>query len=378
MHILYVSDCYKSSSIYDSQVHSLCMEHAKYNKVTLMVLCNYLDWDIPNYANVDYEFHKYYKLPKAMIPLLNNMTSKLLPCRNLIINADIIHCKGLISTALALNLLKKYKVKKPVIADIRGDVVDELLNSRNIVNKFLAKSAKRLEKYVFQNAIFFFFVSEYMKQLYSDRYNLNDSNVAVFPTVVNSKYFYSDRSISEKIREDLNICKDDIVFTYSGGLDYWQNVDMLLESFARALKKQKNIFLLLLTKRKITMQSKMKNYDIERNKYLIVSSNYWDVGKYLNAADVGLLIRDKTITNLVACPIKLNEYLACGLDVITTILYYDDVTNLILVDFDVEALTQKMVSYRKRNGIKNKFIRSNVDKVVKGQMGKFLYVINHI
>ena len=38
-----------------------------------------------------------------------------------------------------------------------------------------------------------------------------------------------------------------------------------------------------------------------------------DVPKYLLAADYGLLLREATITNQVASPVKFAEYIACGL-----------------------------------------------------------------
>ena len=41
-----------------------------------------------------------------------------------------------------------------------------------------------------------------------------------------------------------------------------------------------------------------------------------EVPKYLLAADYGLLIRENTVTNQVASPVKFAEYLACGLPVI--------------------------------------------------------------
>lgn len=41
-----------------------------------------------------------------------------------------------------------------------------------------------------------------------------------------------------------------------------------------------------------------------------------EVPEYLLAADYGLLIRENSITNYVASPVKFAEYLSCGLKVI--------------------------------------------------------------
>ena len=60
----------------------------------------------------------------------------------------------------------------------------------------------------------------------------------------------------------------------------------------------------------IKLQSEFKN-QITCKK---VKAN--EVPDYLIAADYGLLIREKSVTNKVASPVKFAEYLACGLMVI--------------------------------------------------------------
>ena len=44
---------------------------------------------------------------------------------------------------------------------------------------------------------------------------------------------------------------------------------------------------------------------------------YIEVSDYLNAADIGIIIRNNDIVNNVASPIKFSEYISCGLPVIS-------------------------------------------------------------
>ena len=45
--------------------------------------------------------------------------------------------------------------------------------------------------------------------------------------------------------------------------------------------------------------------------------DYREVSSYLNAADIAILWRDKSIVNEVASPVKFSEYICCGLPVIS-------------------------------------------------------------
>ena len=63
--------------------------------------------------------------------------------------------------------------------------------------------------------------------------------------------------------------------------------------------------MLNLSKKKITFKNII-------NKFV----SYSEVPFYLNAADVAIIWRDKSIVNKVASPVKFSEYVCCGLPVI--------------------------------------------------------------
>ncbi len=43
-----------------------------------------------------------------------------------------------------------------------------------------------------------------------------------------------------------------------------------------------------------------------------------DIGSYIRAADVGLLLREKNLVNEVACPTKFGEYVSSGVPVLAS------------------------------------------------------------
>ena len=58
-------------------------------------------------------------------------------------------------------------------------------------------------------------------------------------------------------------------------------------------------------------------YSIDCTRVVIINLKREDVGKYLQAADLGLLIRKNSFVNDIASPIKFAEYISCGVPVFT-------------------------------------------------------------
>jgi glycosyltransferase involved in cell wall biosynthesis len=56
--------------------------------------------------------------------------------------------------------------------------------------------------------------------------------------------------------------------------------------------------------------------DLPEGTYSVISSLVEEVGKYLEASDLGLLLRENHVVNRVASPTKFAEYLLCGLPVV--------------------------------------------------------------
>lgn len=191
MNILYISDSYLSLSVFKSQVHTICNYHSKNHNITLVALCNINDIQQEKPKDALYELIKFYRYPKMFIPLISwlraifakNKLSKILK------NTDVIHCRGHVGSAFAINLLKILKIHKPIIADIRGVIGEELLNKRTLLSKFYYTQAKHIERYVFNNCDYLFFVSDNMQKYYMNKYAFKQHS-EVFPTIVDKKLFY--------------------------------------------------------------------------------------------------------------------------------------------------------------------------------------------
>ena len=62
----------------------------------------------------------------------------------------------------------------------------------------------------------------------------------------------------------------------------------------------------------------IENLNLKDNDYLLLNVPHEEVNGFLNASDLGILLREDHTLNKVASPGKLGEYLSTGLTVLTT------------------------------------------------------------
>jgi glycosyltransferase involved in cell wall biosynthesis len=87
----------------------------------------------------------------------------------------------------------------------------------------------------------------------------------------------------------------------------------MIEFIKTVLKKSTSHKILFLS----DLSQEIKFLQIEfPNQVQCLKLNPIDLPQYLIACDYGILIREKSVTNQVASPVKFAEYLACGLPVI--------------------------------------------------------------
>jgi glycosyltransferase involved in cell wall biosynthesis len=108
-----------------------------------------------------------------------------------------------------------------------------------------------------------------------------------------------------------------LVVCYSGGLQKWQCIDETLRLAAELKRLEPSVFLLLITQGDVRpFATLLSEVGEEGRDYKVVRALPGDVPGLLQAADIGLLLREKNPVNSVASPTKFGEYLAAGLPVI--------------------------------------------------------------
>jgi glycosyltransferase involved in cell wall biosynthesis len=226
----------------------------------------------------------------------------------------VIHCRGHLNAYRGLLLKKRNPDLTHVIADLRGLVADEVIQkSRGLAGKYFISHLRKfylwVERQVILQADTILCVSKVFKEYLEANYNIK--KITVIPTFVDTSRFKYSKSLRDLYRGKLGI-SNQCVFIYSGGTAPWQKIDSAISLFNHLSRKVGNLFMLFLTHEPHLVKRMIKD-QINPKDFKVIGVPHGEVAGYLCAADVGILLRKKTLTNHVASPIKFSEYMCCGL-----------------------------------------------------------------
>ncbi|RNC70387.1 MAG: glycosyltransferase [Desulfuromonadales bacterium] len=218
--------------------------------------------------------------------------------------------------------VKFWRSRSWLIMDLHGAVPEEVLfhnqNSKNHDSVYRYES--RLERDIVLNADFVTCQSQNMIEHLKNKYPATHAIFHAFQCSVRSELFKYDPSMRSTYRRKLNLKEDETLFVYCGSVHKWQNVDYSLEIFAEYLQCSSTPSQLLIISPGPDADLRKRAYSLglSDNDFKIIKVPHEEVPAYLNASDIGFLIRDDSVVNRVASPTKLGEYLSCGLPVIVS------------------------------------------------------------
>ena len=223
----------------------------------------------------------------------------------LIYNDKILLCRGIFSANLAL-ISKRKKCK--IIYDGRGAINAEQIEYGVYNNTGLENKIYDLEKRAVLETDYRISVSNKLLNYWYREFNYKSKDHVVIPSSCSNNY-------NNKVldREDLNISENSILVVFSGSISKWHSYSKMISDFTKILNKNPRVNLLFLSKLN-------SHIALIKNKFAERVFVFWvdpkDVFPYLNIADYGYVVREDSITNQVASPVKVAEYLSCGLKVL--------------------------------------------------------------
>ena len=229
-----------------------------------------------------------------------------------------------------LLLLKKFSKKIKLIIDLEGDLIfekdflqlnpykDEFYKNDIIsITKNLVSHNRlldRVDKIIVLNDSFKAILVKRNRKL-EDK--IITSNILSF----RRNTFCYDDNLRNKYRSLLN-CNEEPIICYIGNVYYsWQNISKTIKLFKK-IKELINVNAkLLLLVRSVDhhiVREFIKKEKIKSEDHILKNVDNTEVLGYLNAADLGIVIRDFHPMNSIVTSGKLLDYLGSGLPVITT------------------------------------------------------------
>ena len=227
---------------------------------------------------------------------------------------NIIIGRSVLATQLALKIKDKGLVTK-VIYDGRGAIAAEWKEYEVVKEAALLNKIDALEKNAILKSDFRIAVSEQLVKYWQNFFNYTDNRHVVIPCTINKilEEIELNETQIDINRNKFGLNSSDIVFIYAGSVAGWQSFNILQVFLAQVLNNDANskvVFLSDPDENIIQLQNSYPNRIIQKK------VKACEVQEYLIMADYGLLIREDSITNKVASPVKFAEYLACGLKII--------------------------------------------------------------
>lgn len=223
--------------------------------------------------------------------------------------------------ATMIAAIAKRIMKYRLIWDARGDAISEFMEtSRHFPRylKYLAplkiRAMKKRIKMAQRHSDQAIFVSDALRNL--QRGSLPTDRTLIMPCLADEKLFYFDPKLREKGRKELEYKDNDIVIIYVGSTAIWQCVPETVSLMEQAMRANASCKALIVTPSPEAFEHLFS--DEFRHRVTIKSGKLSDMNRFLNVADIGVLLRKPDPINWVASPVKFAEYSLAGLTVVTS------------------------------------------------------------
>ena len=222
---------------------------------------------------------------------------------------NILISRNAISTNLGFTLRKLGLIRK-VVFDARAAEYEQFKEYKILDDKSFIENFFYLEKKAVLNSDFRIVVSNKLLSFWSKKYNYFGKEYLKIPSTLNSIHISNSEIISRQI---LGFKKNDIIFVYSGSSSKWQSFSKMIKFVEFFLIKDSKYKLLILSEKTDVIKELLLKYPNQ------ISVNWFkpkNVLPVLKICDYGLIIRENSLTNYVASPVKFAEYLYSGLKII--------------------------------------------------------------
>jgi hypothetical protein len=225
-------------------------------------------------------------------------------------------CRNVFCAKTAL-LVKKTGLLKTVGLDARSSLSAEIHEYNAFPSAYLHNTILAVEAYVVSKVDYIMAVSQQLIHHFEKTISFNKNKVSIIPCTLDTKFFTDAFQISEsrisQLRKEQGFEMEDIIFVYAGSTAPWQSFELMKTFLEPYFKKSGKYKVLFLSK----VNSELQSFkDAFPNQVKITHVSHEKVIDYLSIADYGLLLRNQSITNLVASPTKFGEYLFAGLQVL--------------------------------------------------------------
>jgi glycosyltransferase involved in cell wall biosynthesis len=271
-------------------------------------------------AESDIEWHRLrYHKRVSLIATPYDVLAGIRYASRLIVNRriELVHARSQVAAAIAVALKKRFGVK--MIFDIRGLMAEEYVDAGHWrAGSVPYRLTKAMERRALAASDGVVTLTSRIWPLIRDWDGLNNREVIhqVVPCCANLELFTFSPEDREHRRTELKVSSH-FVLTYSGTIGSWYSTAEMIDFFAELVKTRSDAHFLWLTNGDGRyIDDLMQRRGIPCRSYTIKSALPSEVPSYLSASDLGIAFYKPGFSRFATSPVKVSEYLACGLPVI--------------------------------------------------------------
>jgi glycosyltransferase involved in cell wall biosynthesis len=230
---------------------------------------------------------------------------------------EMVHARAHIPAVIALALKRRFGVK--IVFDVRGLMAEEYVDADHWkANGVPARLTKSMEARVLRSAEGVVTLTDALWAEMQNWPSLSGRSTShlTIPCCVDLDKFRFDEEQRAARRAQLGL-GDRLVLVYSGSVGGWYMTDEMAAFFAALKQKKADAFFLWVTHGpQNIVSSAMQKHGIGKDDYEVRKGSPGDMPGYLSAADAGIAFYRPGVSRLGTSPVKVSEYLACGLPVV--------------------------------------------------------------
>jgi glycosyltransferase involved in cell wall biosynthesis len=230
---------------------------------------------------------------------------------------EMVHARAHIPAVIALNLKRRFGLK--MIFDVRGLMAEEYIDAGHWqADNMAARITKTMEARVLRTTDGIVTLTDALWKEMRAWPALQGRTVVheTIPCCIDQELFRFDPASRAARRAELGV-SDRFVLVYSGSIGGWYMTAEMVAFFA-ALKqlRQDAFFLWLTTGPPQIVDDAMSRSQLQRTDYAVRQISNREVSSFLDAADCGIAFYRPGVSRLGTSPVKVSEYLSCGLPVV--------------------------------------------------------------
>lgn len=271
-------------------------------------------------STYDIEWHvlRYHQKPSVPATAYDVMAGIRYGCRLVRKNKiEVVHARAHIPAVIALALKRRFGVK--IVFDVRGLMAEEYVDAEHWkANGVPARLTKSMEARVLRAADGVVTLTD---ALWAEMQNWpsvagHASLHLTIPCCVDLDRFRFDAQPRLQHRAELGL-GNRFVLIYSGSVGGWYMTDEMAAFFAALKQIRPDAFFLWVTQGPQNIVSAaMQRHGVGQADYDVRKVLSSDIPGYLSTADAGIAFYRPGVSRLGTSPVKVSEYLACGLPVV--------------------------------------------------------------